>query len=61
MDQFSLPKKLKSPLDRIEGDTVFLDFEGCFPKKLILVDGCQRKQGEYRIVKSVSGRFQLNK
>jgi hypothetical protein len=61
LNGFNKKSDLKSPLDRIEGDVIFLDFEGSFPKKLIIVDRCQRKQGEYRIVKSVSGRFQLNK
>lgn len=58
------PKKVDHPKpsgDRIEGDTIFLDYEGDFPKKIIIIDRCQRKQKEYRLVKSMNGGFQLNK
>lgn len=61
MNQNPKGPNLKSPLDRIEGDTIFLDFDGYFPKKVIIIDHCQKKEKEYRIVKSVSGGFALNK
>jgi len=61
LDQVQFPKKLKPAIDRIEGDTIFLDFEGHFPKKLVIIDLCQKKQKEYRMVKTISGGFALNK
>jgi len=64
MDQsFKKDKKdhAKPSGDRIEGDTIFLDVEGYFPKKLITIDRCQRKLKGYLVVKSPGGKLQLNK
>jgi hypothetical protein len=57
------PKKvghLKPLGDRIEGDRIFLDSRGHFPKELIILLGPEKVLREYRIVKTRNGRFILN-
>ena len=46
-------------IDRIEGDKVILNGQGVFPKRLIILD--PHKVQEYRLVRSESGKYQLNK
>lgn len=47
--------------DRIEGDTIYLNSRGSFPKRVIFVGVDQRELFEYRLVKSSRGRLLLNK
>ena len=52
-------RKNESMIDTIEGDTIFLNGQGFFPKKLVIIE--PKKRIEYRIVKSNRGKYQLNK
>ncbi|RZB36306.1 MAG: hypothetical protein SRB2_02131 [Desulfobacteraceae bacterium Eth-SRB2] len=45
--------------DRIENDAIFLDSEGNFPKRLIIVE--ETKNLEYKILKTRKGKYQLVK
>ncbi len=49
---------LKSLRDRVEGNSIILDGNGHFPKKLII--RTQSALKEYRIVKTRNGGFILN-
>jgi hypothetical protein len=51
----------KREKDRIEGDKIFLDSNGKFPKKIIIRDHNSRRIQNYRFLKTKSGKFQLVK
>lgn len=38
MNQSQSPKKPKPPSDRIEGNAIFLNGEGVYPKDVIIID-----------------------
>lgn len=59
MDQFSKKKTIQASVDRIEEDTIILDGNGPFPKRLIIILESGKKR-EYRIVKTRNGGFILN-
>ena len=50
------PKDLK---DQIKGDVILLNGDGRFPKKLLILQPGKRLR--YKLVKSKSGNFLLNK
>ncbi len=52
-------KDVKRNQDRIEGNSIILDGEGEFPKRVIILDRAGRTK-EYRIIKTRYGRFILN-
>ena len=49
----------KNIQERIDQDSIVLDGNGIFPKKLIIV--CPGKKLEYRLIRSRLGKYQLNK
>ncbi len=54
-----LAQKSQQLRDLIEGDTIILDGEGKFPKRLIII--CQHgEKREYRIIKTRKGGYILN-
>jgi hemin uptake protein HemP len=46
--------------ESIENDKIILDAEGPFPRRIIIKD-CMGYKKEYRLVKTQSGNFILNK
>jgi hypothetical protein len=61
MNQAHVGCGLKSPLDRIEGDTIILDGQGSFPKKIIIIEPAKKEKKEYRMIKTHNGGYVLNK
>ncbi len=51
-------QKSKPVGDRLEDDTIFLDGEGQFPKKVIIQESGKKR--EYRIIKTRNGGYLLN-
>jgi len=49
-------KRLKP--DRIEGERIFLDGTGKFPKEVVILEPGKRK--EYRLVRTGTGKYLLN-
>ncbi|MDQ5987907.1 MAG: hypothetical protein CSYNP_03655 [Syntrophus sp. SKADARSKE-3] len=45
--------------ERIEGDKIILSSQSNFPKKLIIIS--DKTEKEYRLIKTQSGGYQLNK
>ncbi len=62
MKEMSEPNSLQKSQqvgDVIQGDTIILDGEGKFPKRLIII--CQHgERREYRIIKTRKGGYILN-
>lgn len=50
---------LRTVLDKVEGDKIILDGQGHFPKILIIKES--GKSSEYRLVKTKTGGYILNK
>ena len=52
------PKDPKAVQDRIEGNSIILNGQGEFPKRVIIVDKSGSR--EYRIIKTRTGGYILN-
>jgi len=50
--------KIDSSNDRIEGDIIFLDADGQFPKKIIIES--ERGKREYRLIRTRRSGYILN-
>lgn len=54
-------RKIEFSKDRIEGDKIFLDINGQFPKRIIIEDHNSKRAQNYKIVKTRNDKFQLIK
>lgn len=54
-----MKKKKNNQIDKVEGNRIILDGMGKFPKLIVVVE--QHATKEYRLIRTRSGKFQLNK
>jgi hypothetical protein len=50
----------KEKVERIDDEAIVLDLRGVFPRRVIVVDA-ERPVAEYRIVRTKTGGFCMNK
>ena len=58
MDQVRIPKKVKTTVDRIEGDRIILNGDGNYPKDVIIKDRFGRIR-KYLLRKTPKGGYLL--
>ncbi len=57
----SCRRKIEVSKDRIEGNKIFLDVNGEFPKRVVIEDHISKRAQNYSLIKTKNDKFQLTK